>query len=83
VLADLLGATRDAAGDIGGAETLARYHRARHAKVLARILGVDALNRAAMTDRWPLRALRNLGLGMIEGLPPLRHAAMRLGLGAE
>jgi 2-octaprenyl-6-methoxyphenol hydroxylase len=82
-LADLLTQARKAGGDIGGPEVLGRYHRARHAKVLARILGVDALNRAAMTDRAPLRDLRNLGLGMIEGLRPLRRAAMRLGLGAE
>ncbi|PZQ47954.1 MAG: UbiH/UbiF family hydroxylase [Rhodovulum sulfidophilum] len=83
VLADLLVAARAEGADIGGVEVLARYHRARHAKVLARILGVDALNRAAMTDHRPLRDLRNLGLGMVEGLRPLRRAAMRLGLGAE
>lgn len=83
VLADLITAARDAGEDFGGAEVLARYHRARHGHVLARILGVDALNRAAMADARPLRDLRNLGLGMVEGLSPLRRAAMRLGLGAE
>ena len=83
VLADLLDAARAAGGDIGAPELLARYHRARHGEALARMLGVDALNRAAMTDLQPLRDLRRLGLGVLGGLPPLRRAAMRLGLGAE
>lgn len=82
-LADLLVEARAAGRDIGAPEVLARYHRARHAKVLARILGVDALNRAAMTGTGPLRGLRGLGLDVLSGTTPLRRAAMRLGLGAE
>ncbi|TPE53692.1 FAD-dependent monooxygenase [Amaricoccus solimangrovi] len=80
-LADLLAAARDAGEDIGAPAVLARYHRARHGRVLARILGIDALNRAAMAEARPLRRLRRLGLGVLSGVPPLRHAAMRLGLG--
>lgn len=81
-LAQLIATARAAGEDIGAPELLARYHRARHGEALARILGVDALNRAAMTDLQPLRDLRRMGLGVLSGVAPLRRAAMRLGLGA-
>ena len=82
-LADLLVEARDAGRDIGAPEVLARYHQARHGEVLTRILGVDALNRASITGLAPLRGLRRIGLGVLSGVRPLRHAAMRLGLGTE
>ena len=82
-LLDLCVDARDAGGDIGAAELLARYHRARHGDVLLRIAGLDALNRAAMAGAWPLRDLRRTGLRALAGVAPLRRAAMRLGLGAS
>ena len=81
-LLDLCVAARDAGGDIGAPELLARYHRARHGDVLFRIAGLDALNRAAMAGARPLRDLRRAGLRTLHGVTPLRRAAMRLGLGA-
>ncbi|MFT3973126.1 MAG: FAD-dependent monooxygenase [Amaricoccus sp.] len=83
-LADLA-ALRDlvvGAADIGAPELLARYHRKRHRETALRVAGIDALNRAAMAEPRPLRDLRRAGLAALHGLPPLRHAAMRLGLGA-
>jgi len=82
-LRDLCRSARDAGRDIGAPDLLARYHRARHGDILMRVAGVDALNRAAMTELQPLRDLRRAGLRTLHGLRPLRRGAMRLGLGVE
>jgi 2-octaprenyl-6-methoxyphenol hydroxylase len=81
-LLDLCRAAREAGQDIGAPELLARYHRARHGDLLLRIAGLDALNRAAMAGAPALRDLRRAGLHALHAIPPLRRAAMRLGLGA-
>lgn len=78
----LVEAARDAGGDIGAPDLLARYHRQRHPDMLARIAGIDLLNRAAMTGDQRLRDLRAAGLRLLDRTAPLRQAAMRLGLGA-
>jgi 2-octaprenyl-6-methoxyphenol hydroxylase len=49
--------------------------------VVARVLGIDALNRASMAQSQPLRDLRKFGLNLLHGITPLRHAAMKAGLG--
>lgn len=77
-LLDLALARKDGLGD---AAMLAAYHRKRHTEVVARVLGIDALNRASMAQAQPLRDLRTLGLGVLHGLKPLRHAVMKAGLG--
>jgi 2-octaprenyl-6-methoxyphenol hydroxylase len=81
-LLELATAARDAGRDIGGPELLRRYHRARHPDILARVAGIDALNRAAMTGNRALCDLRLAGLRALHGVAPMRRAAMRLGLGA-
>ncbi len=83
VLLDLVVAARTAGRDIGDAALLARYSRTRHPDILMRIAGVDALNRAAMTSVQAFRDLRRAGLKALHGIAPVRHAAMRLGLGAR
>lgn len=80
-LRDLCVAARDSGHDIGAPDLLARYSRARHPDILARVLGVDALNRSAMLEAQPLRDIRRVGLKTLYGLKPLRQTAMRLGLG--
>ncbi len=80
-LLDLAVATRDAGGDIGDPALLARYHRARHGDIVARVAGVDLLNRAAMTGRPLLRDLRRAGLRALFGATGLRRGAMTLGIG--
>jgi 2-octaprenyl-6-methoxyphenol hydroxylase len=82
-LRDLAVAARAAGRDIGDEAMLERYARARRADVLLRVAGIDALNRAAMLGPRPFRDLRRAGLVALHGLPPLRRAAMRLGLGSE
>ena len=81
-LIDLAVEARAADADIGTPELLARYHRARHGDILARIAGVDLLNRASMAGLPALRDARRAGLRLLFGLPPLRREAMGLGLGA-
>ena len=80
-LRDLCVTAREAGGDIGGPELLASYHRARHGDILARVTGIDALNRAAMARPQTLRDLRRAGLRTLHGLKPVRQTAMRMGLG--
>jgi 2-octaprenyl-6-methoxyphenol hydroxylase len=77
-LLDLARARPDGLGD--GA-MLRAYARARHGEIIARVLGIDALNRASMASAQPLRDLRKLGLNVLHGFAPLRRAAMKAGLG--
>lgn len=67
--------------DIGADTLLARYEMRRMPEVLARIAGVDVLNRLAMAEAQPVRDLRRGGLAAISRITPIRRLAMRLGLG--
>lgn len=66
---------------MGGPEMLAAYQRARWPDLLARVTGIDALNRASMARAQPLRDLRMAGLRALHGAAPVRRALMRLGMG--
>jgi 2-octaprenyl-6-methoxyphenol hydroxylase len=70
------------AGDLGGAAMLDAYHRRRHPDVLARVMGIDALNRASMEGAPVWRDLRGQGLRLLHDVAPVRRTLMRLGLGA-
>lgn len=82
-LAALLDLAQAAPDRLGDAAMLDSYHRARHLEVMARITGVDLLNRAAMLSAQPLRDLRATGLNAIYALAPVRRTMMQLGLGAR
>ena len=75
------------AGLIAGAEDpgvsgpLDRYQTRQWPKTLAKVMGIDLLNRAARTESQPLRDLRRLGLSAINLIGPLRQLAIRAGLG--
>lgn len=79
VLLDLAQAER---ADPGSRALLRRYHRARHAEVLARVTGVDALNRASMAGAQGARDMRMRALNAIYSVTPVRRVMMRAGLGA-
>jgi len=81
-LRDLVVQARDQGKDIATPELLRRYHRSRWPDMAARVAGVDLLNRAAMAEDQSLRDLRRAGLKMLYALKPLRHVAMKAGLGA-
>ena len=80
VLLDLAEANRD---DPGQPDLLARFERARHAEIVARVTGVDALNRASMAQAQGLRDLRLRALNAIYAVAPVRRVMMRAGLGAK
>lgn len=67
--------------DPGDPAALARHQRRQWPGTLARVAGVDLLNRAARAEAQALRDLRRLGLAAIDRIPPLRRLAIRAGLG--
>ena len=69
------------APDPGARDLLARYERHQMPAILARVAGVDVLNRAALAEAQPLRDLRRLGLAVIDRVGPLRRFAIRAGMG--
>lgn len=80
-LADL-GALLDLSkADPGSAASLARFERSRRPEAYARLLGIDALNRASQAQLRPLRDLRAAALGGLYGITPVRRLMMRAGLG--
>lgn len=77
-LAALLDLSRD---NPGSAESLARFERTRRPDAYARLLGIDALNRASQAKLRPLRDLRAATLGGLYGIAPMRRLMMKAGLG--
>jgi len=60
-------------GDPGDRDVLRRYARARHPEVMARVAGIDALNRASMVDAQGLRDMRMRALDAIYRVAPVRR----------
>ena len=58
--------------DIGGDEVLARYETWRRYDTWQMGVTTDVLNRLFSTDFAPLRALRGIGLGVVDRLPRLK-----------
>jgi 2-octaprenyl-6-methoxyphenol hydroxylase len=79
-ISELVVEARRAGGDVGAAELLARYDRARRADVTSRAFAVDALNRSLLSDFLPVQGARGFGLYLIDRIAPLRHALMREGV---
>ncbi|CAM3673400.1 UbiH/UbiF family hydroxylase [Paracoccus yeei] len=77
-LAALLDLSGDRPGEAAGLET---YNRRRRPEALARLMGIDALNRASMISARPLRDLRAAALGGLYAASPVRKLLMRAGLG--
>lgn len=73
----------DDPGDLGARRMLDRYHRSRHPEVLARVFGVNALNRASMAGLAPLQGLRAEATAALHRLSPIRQGLMRLGMGQK
>ena len=73
-------AQADRAG-LGGAAMLDTYHRRRHTDIRVRVMGIDALNRAAMAENQSVRDLRVAALSALYAATPIRKAVMKAGLG--
>jgi 2-octaprenyl-6-methoxyphenol hydroxylase len=67
--------------DIGGAETMRAYERARRADIAFRTGAVDSLNRALLARFAPADFARSMGLATLGAVGPLRRAVMRAGIG--
>jgi 2-octaprenyl-6-methoxyphenol hydroxylase len=63
--------------DYGSSEVLARYERWRRFDSFSLAAATDALNRLFSNDFAPLRMARDLGLGLVDGIGPLRRFFMR------
>ncbi|GJD95518.1 FAD-dependent monooxygenase [Methylobacterium iners] len=59
--------------DPGAGDVLRDYERRRRFDTLAMAAATDGLNRLFSNDRLPLRLARDLGLGLVERLPPLKR----------
>ncbi len=79
-LLDLAEGSRD---DPGARPLLERYARARHADIVARVTGIDALNRASMVEAQGLRDMRMRALDAMYRVAPVRRILMQTGLGAR
>ncbi|MCF1708505.1 UbiH/UbiF family hydroxylase [Tabrizicola sp. J26] len=80
VLLDLAAKAPDRLGD---AAMLDAYHKARHTEVMARVTGIDALNRASMMGEPFLRDLRAGALNAFYSIAPVRRTLMKAGLGVR
>ncbi|MEO1911457.1 MAG: UbiH/UbiF family hydroxylase [Paracoccus sp. (in: a-proteobacteria)] len=80
-LADLRALLDLSKADPGSAASLARFERSRRPEAYARLLGIDALNRASQAQLRPLRDLRAAALGGLYGIAPMRRLMMKAGLG--
>jgi len=76
VLAELLVDAARLGLDLGEAGLLQRYERARRFDALTFLVATDGLNRLFSTAAPPVKLLRNLGLGLVNRLPRLKHAFM-------
>jgi 2-octaprenyl-6-methoxyphenol hydroxylase len=63
--------------DAGDAEGLRRYQRWRRFDSFALAAATDGLNRLFSNDLAPIRAIRDLGLGIVDAIGPLRRFFMR------
>jgi 2-octaprenyl-6-methoxyphenol hydroxylase len=63
--------------DIGGLDALKRYERWRRFDSAAMAFTMDAFNRLFSNDIAPLRFARDVGLGVVDSIGPLRRLFMR------
>jgi 2-octaprenyl-6-methoxyphenol hydroxylase len=63
--------------DIGALDALQRYERWRRFDSFVMAAATDGVNRLFSNDIAPLRLVRDLGLGMVDAIAPLRRFFMR------
>ena len=67
--------------DIGQGDVLDRYQRWRRFDTMAMGVATNALNVMFSNDVAPLRAVRDIGLGLVDRLPPLKAAFIKQAAG--
>jgi 2-octaprenyl-6-methoxyphenol hydroxylase len=63
--------------DIGDLNMLKRYERWRRFDSFTLAAATDAMNRLFSNDFTPLRIVRDVGMGIVDGIGPLRRFFMR------
>ena len=76
-LVDVLSEGRDVGLDIGHLSVLQNYQRWRRFDSVSLALGTDILNRLFSNDIAPLRLARDIGMGAVGRIAPLRQFFMR------
>jgi 2-octaprenyl-6-methoxyphenol hydroxylase len=69
--------------DHGAPDVLARYQRWRRFDTALMAAVTDSMNRLFSNDVAPVRALRDLGLGLVDRLPPLKDFMIARAAGIE
>ena len=69
--------------DVGASALLERYERWRRFDSAFSATVMDGLNRLFSNDNAPLRALRDLGLGIVDNAPWLKRALVREAAGVS
>lgn len=67
--------------DVGRGDVLTRYQRWRRPDNLMLVAATDSLNRLFSNDFGPLRLARDLGLGVVDRIGPLKQLFMRHAMG--
>lgn len=80
-LAEVLVAARRRGEDIGADLVLARYQDWRRPDATALALGMDGVNALFSNSNPLLRPARELGMGLVDAIPPLRRGFMRQAAG--
>ena len=81
-LACLLDLAQAQPNALGSPAMLDHYARKRHPDIKLRVAGIDALNRASISDNPAFQALRTKGIEALYGVAPVRKTLMQMGLGA-
>lgn len=81
VLAELIIEQAQLGLDIGSAQMLHHYQRWRAFDVTSMALVTDALNRLFSNNVLPIKLLRNIGLGIVNDLVPVKGFLMRDAMG--
>ena len=68
-------------GDPGQADVLARYQQWRRFDTMAMGVATNAMNLLFSNNSTALRGVRDLGLGLVDRLPPLKNAFIRQAAG--
>jgi 2-octaprenyl-6-methoxyphenol hydroxylase len=76
-LAEVLAGARRRGQDLGAPDVLAAYQRWRRFDAAALAATTDGLNRLFSNDNPALRLARDLSLGLVNRLPPLRRTLIR------
>lgn len=76
-LADVLTEAAGLGQDIGALDVLRRYEQWRRFDSFTQAMTMDALNRLFSNDIAPLRLARDLGMGLVDKIGPLRRYFMR------